>query len=174
MTVVIYYHRSDLLSVAFLVWQGPLGARELRRTVRVRNIMRIETSPPTSSEAANCPCRSVLREFKGMAGAIFGDKFGESLGGTLRTHTPQIWGVEIHPPNLGGESSKSTCFTVFSGARSLNLGGEIFTPRIWGVWVLRGVRLPRASGKFPGFPGSSPNFPGSFSATSPEVLSLWN
>ena len=25
MTVVIYYHRSDLLSVAFLVWQGPLG-----------------------------------------------------------------------------------------------------------------------------------------------------
>ena len=37
-----------------------------------------------------------------------------------------------------------------------------------------GVRLPRASGKFPGFPGSSPDFPGSFSATSPEVLSLWN
>ena len=25
MTVVIYYHRSDLLSVAFLVWLGPLG-----------------------------------------------------------------------------------------------------------------------------------------------------
>ena len=37
-----------------------------------------------------------------------------------------------------------------------------------------GVRLPRASGKSPGFFGSSPNFPGSFSATSPEVLSLWN
>ena len=37
-----------------------------------------------------------------------------------------------------------------------------------------GVRLPRASGKSPDFPGSSPNFPGSFSATSPEVLSLWN
>ena len=37
-----------------------------------------------------------------------------------------------------------------------------------------GVRLPRASGKPPDFPGSSPNFPGSFSATSPEVLSLWN
>ena len=36
-----------------------------------------------------------------------------------------------------------------------------------------GVRLPRASGKPPDFPGSSPNFPGSFSATSPEVLSLW-
>ena len=37
-----------------------------------------------------------------------------------------------------------------------------------------GVRLPRASGKSPDFPGSSPNCPGSFSATSPEVLSLWN
>ena len=37
-----------------------------------------------------------------------------------------------------------------------------------------GVRLPRASGKSPDFPRSSPNFPGSFSATSPEVLSLWN
>ena len=37
-----------------------------------------------------------------------------------------------------------------------------------------GVSLPRASGKSPDFPGSSPNFPGSFSATSPEVLSLWN
>ena len=37
-----------------------------------------------------------------------------------------------------------------------------------------GVRLPRASGKPPDFPGSSPNFLGSFSATSPEVLSLWN
>ena len=37
-----------------------------------------------------------------------------------------------------------------------------------------GVRLPRASGKSPDFPGSSPNFPRCFSATSPEVLSLWN
>ena len=37
-----------------------------------------------------------------------------------------------------------------------------------------GVRNPRASGKSPHFPGSFPNFPGGFSATSPEVLSLWN
>ena len=37
-----------------------------------------------------------------------------------------------------------------------------------------GVRFPRASRKSPDFPGTSPNFPGSFSATSPEVLSLWN
>ena len=37
-----------------------------------------------------------------------------------------------------------------------------------------GVRLPRASGKSPDFPGSSPNLRGSFSATAPEVLSLWN
>ena len=50
---------------------------------------------------------------------------------------PQIWEVEIHPPNLGGESSKNACFTVFSGAHSRNLGGEIFTPQIWGVWVFK-------------------------------------
>ena len=37
-----------------------------------------------------------------------------------------------------------------------------------------GVRLPRASGKSPDFPGGSPNFAGSFLVTSPEVLSLWN
>ena len=37
-----------------------------------------------------------------------------------------------------------------------------------------GVRLLRVSGKAPDFPGSSPTFPGSFSATSPEVVSLWN
>ena len=37
-----------------------------------------------------------------------------------------------------------------------------------------GVRFPRASGKSPDLLGSFPNFPGSFSATSPEVLSLWN
>ena len=60
----------------------------------------------------------------------------------LKTHTPQIWGVEIPPPpNLRGESSKNTCFTVFSGAPSLNWGGEIFTPQIWGVWVLRVVGI---------------------------------
>ena len=47
--------------------------------------------------------------------------------------------MEIHPPNLGGESSKSACFAVFSGAPSLNLGGEIFT----GVRVFRGRVLRR-------------------------------
>ena len=41
-------------------------------------------------------------------------------------------------PNLGGESSKNTCFAVFSGAPSLNLGGEDFTPQTWRVWVVRG------------------------------------
>ena len=60
---------------------------------------------------------------------------------------------------------------------------KVFTPKscqsrfsletnLAGRW--EGVRLTRASGKSPDFPGSSPNFPGSFSATSPEVLSLWN
>ena len=41
---------------------------------------------------------------------------------TLKTRTPQIWEVKIHPPNLGGESSRNTCFTVLSGAQ--NLGGK--------------------------------------------------
>ena len=40
-----------------------------------------------------------------------------------------------------------------------SLEGSQATPGFWEV---------------PGLPGSSPNFPGSFSATSPEVLSLWN
>ena len=52
-------------------------------------------------------------------------------------YPPNLGGGDSHP-NLGRESSKNTCFTVFSGAPSLNLGGEIFTPQIWGVWVLRG------------------------------------
>ena len=46
-------------------------------------------------------------------------------------------GGDDSPPNFGGKSSKITCFTVFIEGRSLNLGGEIFTPQIWGVWVLR-------------------------------------
>ena len=32
---------------------------------------------------------------------------------SVKTHTPQILGVTIHPPNLGGESSKIPCFEVF-------------------------------------------------------------
>ena len=56
---------------------------------------------------------------------------------TLKTHAPQIWGVTIHPPNLGSESSKIACFTVFFEGHSINLGGEIFTPQIWGAWVFR-------------------------------------
>ena len=51
---------------------------------------------------------------------------------SLKTHAPQIWGVKIRPPNLGGESSKITCFIVLSEGHSLKLGGEIFTPQIWG------------------------------------------
>ena len=34
----------------------------------------------------------------------------------LKTHTPQIWRVKIHPPNLGGESSDLVlqCFLAFT------------------------------------------------------------
>ena len=55
---------------------------------------------------------------------------------------------------------------------SFNLSHFLSETNLASHW--EGVRLPRASGKSPDFPGSSPNFPGSFSATSPEVLSLWN
>ena len=66
----------------------------------------------------------------------------------------------IFPLNVFWELEKA----IFSGPRlETNLASR---------W--EGVRLPRASGKSPDFPGSSPNFPGSFSATFPEVLSLWN
>ena len=57
----------------------------------------------------------------------------EGQGASLKTHAPQIWRVEIHTPNLRGESSKNTCSTVFSGTsggqilgfkRSKSRGGE--------------------------------------------------
>ena len=69
---------------------------------------------------------------------------------TLKTNTPQIWGVTIHPPNLSGESSQITCFTVFFEGCFLNLGGEIFTPQIWGV-----NRLPPKLWGVCGFQGQS-------------------
>ena len=75
---------------------------------------------------------------------ISGELFMYWFRATLKTHTPQIWGVTIHPTNLGGESSKITCFTVFVEGHFLNLGGEIFTPQIWGVWVFRAGGNPPA------------------------------
>ena len=66
---------------------------------------------------------------------------------TLKTHTPQIWGVKIHPPNSGGECSEIPCFTVVFGVHSPNSGGEIFTPQIWGVWVFRVVCFRRSGPK---------------------------
>ena len=51
---------------------------------------------------------------------------------------PPNLGGDDSPPKFGGESSKITCFTVFFEGHFPNLGGEIFTPQIWGVWVFRG------------------------------------
>ena len=63
--------------------------------------------------------------------------------------------------------------TVLGEVRYAHARSELFLEtNLASRW--EGVRLPRASGKSLDFPGSSPNFPGSFSATSPEVLSLWN
>ena len=61
--------------------------------------------------------------------------------------------------------------TAFSSFLTVELREKFLETNLASRW--EGVRLPRASGKSPDFSGSSPNFPGSFSATSPEVLSLW-
>ena len=57
-----------------------------------------------------------------------------------KSHFPE----NPYPPNLGGADffwgvnlQKSLVLKCFLGAHSLNSGGEIFTPRIWGVWVFR-------------------------------------
>ena len=42
---------------------------------------------------------------------------------TLRTHTPQIWGVKIHPPNLTGEIFKNHLFYSVSGRSLPKFGG---------------------------------------------------
>ena len=62
--------------------------------------------------------------------------FSELLKNPDNPYSPNL-GVKIHLPNSGGESSKITCFTVLFGAHSVNLGGEDFTPQIWGAWVFR-------------------------------------
>ena len=50
---------------------------------------------------------------------------------------------------------------------------EGFSGKFRCYWNRRQIR--RVAGReSPNFPGSSPNFPRSFSATSPEVLSLWS
>ena len=72
-----------------------------------------------------------------LSAGVRGYGRGEASIKTLKAHTPQIWRVKIHPQNSGGESSKVPCFTVVFGVHSLNLGGEIPTPQIWGVWVFR-------------------------------------
>ena len=47
------------------------------------------------------------------------------FGAPLSAHTPNIEGVPSHHLNFGGGVSEAPCFTVFSGGRPLNLGGEI-------------------------------------------------
>ena len=45
---------------------------------------------------------------------------------------PLNFGGAIHPLNLGSGVSEALCFTVSSGGRPLNLGGEIVTPEFRG------------------------------------------
>ena len=53
----------------------------------------------------------------------------------LKTHTPQIWGVEISPPKFRGESSKNTVKQVIFEPIPPKFGVWIVTPQIWGYGV---------------------------------------
>ena len=78
------------------------------------------------------------------------------------------------PTFLGGPEPYFCCILIlwgFGGCSSHRSYTTLET-NLASRW--EGVRLPRASGKSLDFPGSSPNFHGSSSATSPEVLRLWN
>ena len=57
--------------------------------------------------------------------------------GTLVSHTPQIWGVKISPPEFTAESSKNTSKQAIFEDSPPKFGGRIVTPQIWGVWVFR-------------------------------------
>ena len=54
-------------------------------------------------------------------------------------HPPNLF-LKIHP-NLGVDLQKALVLQCFWGIRSLNSGGEIFTPQIWVVWVFREILL---------------------------------
>ena len=60
--------------------------------------------------------------------------------GTLKTHTPQIWGVKISPPKFTEWAPKSTVKQVIFEDSPHEFGGCIFTPQIWGVWVVRALQ----------------------------------
>ena len=113
--------------------------QQVPRTPPPRRVRSLRCAPiqlgPQGRPSLSTVCRETIRNENTWWDFLDGVLRGNTI--TLKTHTPQIWGVEIHPPNLGGESSNNTCFTVFSDEHSLNLGGEIFTPQIWGVWVVR-------------------------------------
>ena len=92
-----------------------------------------------------------------------------------------FWSHKWHFPDflfLGSVEGRGGCkpswaiMASASGLSGLDWSYSISETNLASHW--EGARLPRASGKSPDFPGSSPNLPGSFSATSPEVLSLWN
>ena len=56
---------------------------------------------------------------------------------SLKTHTPQIWGVKISPPKFREQPSKNTVKQVIFEDSPPEFGGRIVTPQIWGAWVFR-------------------------------------
>ena len=58
-------------------------------------------------------------------------------GSTLKTHTPQIWGVKISPPKFRELAPKSTVKQVIFKDSPPQIWGVNLTPRIRVVWVFR-------------------------------------
>ena len=95
---------------------------------------------------------------------MFGCEMGRDSGLPIGDALPSADGGPIA---VEGVKQREYSIQPVEGTTTCLLQLETHLASCW-----EGVRLPRASGKSPDFPGSSPNFPRSFSATSPEVLSM--
>ena len=84
---------------------------------------------------SNLPCQPIPPKFRGM----------------------------VSPPKCWGGVSEAPCFTVFSGGRPLNLGGEIVTPKFRGYGLTGYVEVHKFRPGHPGCPGLAPKpSPGRF------------
>ena len=102
----------------------------------------------------------------GLLGRLL--KFGESLGGSQappRT-SPEVLVVS--------DNCHSGCLQFLRGSAFALFCAHLRISVLICVFLCPTVFSTTAFGNCRDFPGSPPSFPGSFSATSPEVLSLWN
>ena len=148
------------------VSQGPLGKFKRRNDARTKKNYLDPSGCCLAPSLGPAPPQNLVVKFD-----------GDICGGVLVENASDNF-----PPAKEARKSPSKLRRKFATNFAENFAN--FTLEIAGAYIsdwernlasrCEGVRLLRASGKFPDFPGSSPNFSGSFSATSPEVLSLWN